>query len=158
MRMQCVLHLRRGAVAASGGSASHAWQRSLGRGARDDRGIQHILHRDFRCSSGNQFVQAKHRQHSHRRFWNLDGRQSGLGMRRLRYVVKAHHRNIRRHANICFLQGLAGAAQLVPAPARFNEMENIFLRYTGLIFADEMTVEEAMQAATDELAPVVTCD
>ena len=57
-----------------------------------------------------------------------------------------------------FYESLAGPAQLVPAPARFNEMENIFLRYTGLIFADEMTVEDAMQAATDEMATVVTCD
>lgn len=59
---------------------------------------------------------------------------------------------------IAFYDSLAGGAKLVPAPARFNEMENIFLRYTGLIFADEMTVEEAMQAATEELATVVTCD
>ncbi len=56
-----------------------------------------------------------------------------------------------------FYESLAGPSRLVPAPGRFNEMENIFLRYTGLIFADEMTVEEAMQAATDELASVVTC-
>jgi multiple sugar transport system substrate-binding protein len=57
-----------------------------------------------------------------------------------------------------FYGSLEGAAELVPAPARFNEMENVFLRYTGLIFADEMSVEEAMQAATDELRTIVTCD
>jgi len=30
---------------------------------------------------------------------------------------------------------LNGPAKLVPAPPRFNEMENIFIRYTGSIFA-----------------------
>lgn len=59
---------------------------------------------------------------------------------------------------IAFYGALAGESRLVPAPARFNEMENIFLRYTGLIFANELSVEEAMQAATDELMTVVTCE
>lgn len=49
------------------------------------------------------------------------------------------------------------AAQMVTAPSRFSEMENIFLRYTGLIFADEMTVEDAMAAAQTELQSVVSC-
>ena len=33
---------------------------------------------------------------------------------------------------------LNSPAKLVPAPPRFNEMESIFIRYTGSIFADEM--------------------
>jgi len=49
------------------------------------------------------------------------------------------------------------AAQMVTSPSRFSEMENIFLRYTGLIFADEMTVEDAMAAAQTELQSVITC-
>lgn len=57
-----------------------------------------------------------------------------------------------------FYASLESNAQLVPAPTRFNEMESIFLRYTGLIFADEMPVEEAMEAAQAELAPVVACN
>jgi len=52
---------------------------------------------------------------------------------------------------------LNSPAKLVPAPPRFNEMENIFIRYTGSIFADEMTVEDAMNAAQTELSSVVTC-
>jgi len=36
-------------------------------------------------------------------------------------------------------------------------MENIFLRYTGSIFADEMSVTDAMTAAQTELSSVVTC-
>jgi multiple sugar transport system substrate-binding protein len=51
---------------------------------------------------------------------------------------------------------LNGPAKLVPAPPRFNEMESIFLRYTGSIFADEMSVEDAMAAAQTELSSVVT--
>ena len=54
-----------------------------------------------------------------------------------------------------FYNSLEGDAELVPAPPSFNEMENIFLRYTGLIFADEMTVEEAMSAAQAELEAVL---
>lgn len=56
-----------------------------------------------------------------------------------------------------FYGSLEAAAQLVPAPPRFNQMENVFLRYTGLIFADEMPVEEAMAAAQTELESIVSC-
>ncbi len=60
--------------------------------------------------------------------------------------------------NSAILYGaLEGAAQLVPAPPKFNQMENIFLRYTGLIFANEMSVEDAMKAAQTELVDVVSC-
>ena len=52
---------------------------------------------------------------------------------------------------------LNGPAKLVPAPPRFNEMESIFIRYTGTIFADEMSVADAMDAAQNELSTVVTC-
>lgn len=56
-----------------------------------------------------------------------------------------------------FYKSLEGEAVLVPAPGKFNQMENIFLRYTGLIFANEQSVEDAMKAAQAELAAVVTC-
>jgi multiple sugar transport system substrate-binding protein len=52
---------------------------------------------------------------------------------------------------------LESPAKLVPAPPRFNEMESIFIRYTGTIFADEMSVSDAMSAAQTELESVVTC-
>jgi multiple sugar transport system substrate-binding protein len=48
-------------------------------------------------------------------------------------------------------------ARMVTAPPRFSEMENIFLRYTGQIFADEMSVSDAMNAAQKELESVVAC-
>ncbi|MCB0195564.1 MAG: sugar ABC transporter substrate-binding protein [Anaerolineae bacterium] len=57
-----------------------------------------------------------------------------------------------------FYSALDDNAELVPAPVRFNEMESIFLRYTSLIFADEMGVEEAMAAAQAELESVVSCN
>jgi ABC-type glycerol-3-phosphate transport system substrate-binding protein len=52
---------------------------------------------------------------------------------------------------------LDGPAKLVPAPPRFNQMESIFIRYTGSIFADEMKVADAMEAAQKELESVVKC-
>jgi multiple sugar transport system substrate-binding protein len=48
--------------------------------------------------------------------------------------------------------------ELVTSPTNFNQMQNIFLRYVGLIFADEMTVEEAMQAAQAEMQGVIRCE
>jgi ABC-type glycerol-3-phosphate transport system substrate-binding protein len=48
-------------------------------------------------------------------------------------------------------------AKLVPSPPRFNQLENIFLRYTGSIFADEAKVADAMSAAQKELESVVKC-
>lgn len=51
----------------------------------------------------------------------------------------------------------SGASALVPAPRRFNQMENALLRYTGLIFANEMSVEDALAAAQTELESIVTC-
>ncbi len=56
-----------------------------------------------------------------------------------------------------FYGSLEGSAKLVPAPRRFSQMESTFLRYTGLIFADEMSVKDAMDAAQTELATIVTC-
>ena len=56
-----------------------------------------------------------------------------------------------------FYGSLEGSAKLVPAPRRFSQMESTFLRYTGLIFADEMSVKDAMDAAQTELASIVTC-
>jgi ABC-type glycerol-3-phosphate transport system substrate-binding protein len=56
-----------------------------------------------------------------------------------------------------FYDVLDSPARLVPAPPRFNEMESIFIRYTGSIFADEMSVADAMDAAQTELSSVVTC-
>lgn len=50
------------------------------------------------------------------------------------------------------------AARMVTAPPRYSEMENIFLRYTGLIFADEMSVADATAAAQTELESVVACE
>jgi multiple sugar transport system substrate-binding protein len=52
---------------------------------------------------------------------------------------------------------LNSPAKLVPAPPRFNQMESIFIRYTGSIFADEAKVADAMKAAQTELESVVKC-
>jgi hypothetical protein len=52
---------------------------------------------------------------------------------------------------------LNAPAKLVPAPPRFNQMESIFIRYTGSIFADESKVSDAMDAAQKELESVVKC-
>src|SRR5207249_10193141 len=41
---------------------------------------------------------------------------------------------------LLFYNVLNGPAKLVPAPPRFNQMESIFIRYTGSIFADESKV------------------
>lgn len=68
------------------------------------------------------------------------------------------------HSNIFYdsLEGdtsLGGDfARIVTSPPRFNQMENIFLRYSSLIFADEMSVEDAMAAAQQELSSVITCN
>ena len=48
-------------------------------------------------------------------------------------------------------------AKLVPAPPRFNEMESIFIRYTGSIFANESSVADATAGAQKELESVVKC-
>lgn len=50
------------------------------------------------------------------------------------------------------------AARMVTAPPRYSEMESILLRYTGLIFANEMSVADATAAAQTELESVVGCD
>jgi multiple sugar transport system substrate-binding protein len=52
---------------------------------------------------------------------------------------------------------LNSPAKLVPAPPRFNQMESIFIRYTGSIFANESSVSDAMTAAQKELESVVKC-
>jgi multiple sugar transport system substrate-binding protein len=56
-----------------------------------------------------------------------------------------------------FYHVLDGKAKLVPAPPAFNQLENIFIRYTSSIFADESTVSDAMNSAQAELADVVKC-
>jgi multiple sugar transport system substrate-binding protein len=85
---------------------------------------------------------------------SVDAPVSNIPARR---SVAAEMENFPPKNSAIFYGALEGTAQLVPAPPRFNQMENIFLRYTGLIFADEMSVEDAMQAAQTELESVVTC-
>jgi len=58
---------------------------------------------------------------------------------------------------LLFYNVLNSPAKLVPAPPRFNQMESIFIRYTGSIFANESTVSDAMTAAQNELQSVVKC-
>lgn len=43
-------------------------------------------------------------------------------------------------------------AQPVTAPANFNEMESIFMRYMDQVMTGELTAQEAMQAAHEELS------
>ncbi|GIK27303.1 MAG: sugar ABC transporter substrate-binding protein [Chloroflexi bacterium] len=57
-----------------------------------------------------------------------------------------------------FYNSVDGNARPVTAPPRFNELESIFIRYVDLVLANEMTVEDAMNAAQTELMGVVTCD
>lgn len=57
-----------------------------------------------------------------------------------------------------FYGSLDGNVRLVTAPPRFNELESIFIRYVDLVLADEMTVEDAMNAAQTELMSVVSCN
>jgi hypothetical protein len=52
---------------------------------------------------------------------------------------------------------LDGSVRLVPSPPRFNELESIFMRYYNQVMADEISVEDAMNAAQTELSTVVTC-
>jgi len=52
---------------------------------------------------------------------------------------------------------LDGNVRLVPSPPRFNELESIFMRYYNQVMADEISVEDAMNAAQTELSSVVTC-
>jgi multiple sugar transport system substrate-binding protein len=56
-----------------------------------------------------------------------------------------------------FYGSLDGNVRLVTSPPRFNELESIFIRYVDLVLADEMTVEDAMNAAQTELMSVVRC-
>lgn len=53
---------------------------------------------------------------------------------------------------------LDGNARPVTSPPRFNEMESIFIRYLDQVIADEMSVEDAMNAAQTELMSVITCN
>jgi ABC-type glycerol-3-phosphate transport system substrate-binding protein len=57
-----------------------------------------------------------------------------------------------------FYGSLDGNVVLVPSPPRFNELESIFMRYYNQIMADEISVEDAMNAATTELSNVITCN
>jgi ABC-type glycerol-3-phosphate transport system substrate-binding protein len=45
----------------------------------------------------------------------------------------------------------------VTAPPRFNELESIFIRYLDQVMANEMSVEDAMNAAQTELMSVISC-
>jgi multiple sugar transport system substrate-binding protein len=56
-----------------------------------------------------------------------------------------------------FYGSLDGNVRSVTAPPRFNELESIFIRYVDLVLANEMTVEDAMNAAQTELMSVVSC-
>jgi multiple sugar transport system substrate-binding protein len=56
-----------------------------------------------------------------------------------------------------FYGSLDGNTAPVTAPARFNELESIFIRYLDLVMANEMSVEDAMNAAQTELLSVVSC-
>jgi multiple sugar transport system substrate-binding protein len=56
-----------------------------------------------------------------------------------------------------FYGSLDGNVQLVTSPPRFNELESIFIRYVDLVMANEMSVEDAMNAAQTELTSVVSC-
>lgn len=56
-----------------------------------------------------------------------------------------------------FYGSLDGNTAPVTAPARFNELESIFIRYLDLVMANEMSVEDAMNAAQTELMSVVSC-
>jgi multiple sugar transport system substrate-binding protein len=47
--------------------------------------------------------------------------------------------------------------EAVTAPSNFNQMQNIFLRYADLIFANEMSVEDALQAAQLEMEGAIQC-
>jgi ABC-type glycerol-3-phosphate transport system substrate-binding protein len=49
-------------------------------------------------------------------------------------------------------------ALFVPVPSTFNQMEDIVVRYTSSIFADEMSVEDATRAAQEELSSIISCD
>lgn len=46
-------------------------------------------------------------------------------------------------------------AKAVPAPPEYNEIESIFLRYYGLVLADESTAEAAMNSAHDEISALL---
>lgn len=46
-------------------------------------------------------------------------------------------------------------SKAVPAPPEYNEIENIFLRYYGLVLADEMETQAAMDQAHDEINAVL---
>lgn len=56
-----------------------------------------------------------------------------------------------------FYGSLDGNVRLVPSPPRFNELESIFMRYYNQVMADEISVEDAMNAAQTELSNVVSC-
>jgi multiple sugar transport system substrate-binding protein len=83
---------------------------------------------------------------------NVDSPLSNIPARR---SVAAKMADFPPKNSAIFYESLTGTADLVPAPAKFNEMESVFLRYTNLIFANELTVEEAMNAAQGELEPIL---
>lgn len=56
-----------------------------------------------------------------------------------------------------FYGSLDGSVKPVTAPPRFNELESIFIRYLDQVMANEMTVEDAMNAAQTELMSVISC-
>lgn len=56
-----------------------------------------------------------------------------------------------------FYGAVDAGGKLSPAPTKFSEFESIVLRYTGLVFANELSPADAMAKAQDELKTVVTC-
>ena len=57
-----------------------------------------------------------------------------------------------------YYASLDGTVRPVTAPPRFNEMESIWVRYVDQVLADEMSVEDAMNAAQTELMSVISCN
>jgi len=47
-------------------------------------------------------------------------------------------------------------ARPVPSPARYNEVENVFRRYFGLIGANEAKVNEAMEKCHKEIEVILS--
>lgn len=59
-----------------------------------------------------------------------------------------------------FYDAMDGAVgmRMVEAPIQFNQFQSIMTRYTNLIWANEMSVEDAMAAAQAELERALSCD
>ena len=57
-----------------------------------------------------------------------------------------------------FFESLESNAHGDPVPSKFNQMEEIVVRYTSSIFADEMSVEDGARAAQEELSNIISCN